>query len=349
MELYFLNEAFGAVSLPVETAVSVVWSLRYHECGTFTAVFPMDMHGSGGTAPELLRLAGQAAYLWGDGCCGRIETVLCRNGRIQLEGRLLECLLYDRVASTETVYTGTAAEAVLAAVRQWAGDLALALPETAEAEETGSAQFNMEAGEKLGKWIHTVLARYGMSYQVTLQDGQPVLTLVRGVDRSLDSDPGVSRAIFSEEFGNIAGLEEEVYREDVCTRMYVEGGDGTVVTAELPGGTGTIREGYRKAADIRPEAYETEEAYLAALRERGKTLLASAGVRFRLSCIAEYDAEPRFGRDYGLGDICEIYSPAMAIRTSARLTALDVVHEGGMVRLYPSFGDTVIRLKTALA
>ncbi len=350
MELYFLDRNFTAISLPVDTAVSVVWALRYHECGSFTVVLPLTegMPGSGENSAVLLALASQAVYLCDRERCGRIETLICRDGLLQLEGRLLECLLYDRVASADTVYSGTAAEAVMAALGDWAEGLPL-LVEDAMPVAGETAQYSMKAGDRLGKWIHETLAVSGASYTITMKDGRLFFALVMGTDRSLDSEPGVNRAIFSEEFGNIASLEEELYREDAYSRIYVEGGDGTVVTVDRAETPEERRESYKKAADLRPEDYDTNEAYLAALTGRGEALLDAAGARYRLSCIAEYDVEPRFGTDYGLGDICEIYSPATAVRTAARLTALDVVQEGGMVRLYPCFGDSVIRLKTALA
>ncbi|MBR4959558.1 MAG: hypothetical protein IKY52_01535 [Clostridia bacterium] len=346
MELYFLDRQFTAISLPVDAAISVVWSLRYHECGTFTAVLPLAGTMEDGAA--LLSTAARAVYLCDREHCGRIETLICREGLLHIEGRMLECLLYDRVAAADAVYGGTAAEAVLAVMAQWAGDLSFAVMDTTLPEPGGTVQVGMEAGENLGKWIHGLLEPLGASFTVTLADGRLRFALVQGTDRSLDSDPAVNRAVFSEEFGNIASLEEELYREDVCTRLYVEGGDGTVVTVETPEAAENPREGYKKTTDLRPEDFETEETYRAALVQRGKTLLAAAGERSRLSCVAESDVQPRYGVDYRLGDICEIFSPAMGIRMAVRLTALDMVCEGGTLRLYPFFGDGVVRLKTAL-
>ena len=349
MELYFLDRQFTAISLPVDTAISVVWSLRYHECGTFTAVLPLTDGMDDGAA--LLSTAARAVYLCDREHCGRIETLICRDGLLHSEGRMLECLLYDRVAAADAVYSGTAAEAVLAAMEQWAGDLSFAPADPADRtlpQDSEAVQHSMEAGDTLGKWIHGLLEPIGASYTITLADGRLRFALVQGTDRSLDSDPEVGRAVFSEEFGNIASLEEELYREEVCTRFYVEGSDGLVVAVETPEAAENPREGYKKATDLRPEDFETENAYRAALVRRGETLLAAAGERSRLSCVAEYDVQPRYGVDYRLGDICEIFSPALGIRMAVRLTALDVVCEGGTLRLYPFFGDGIMRLKTAL-
>ena len=335
MELYFLDRDFQAVSPPVDTAISLVWSLRYGECGTFTADLPLTpgSHGETAyTAKELLALASGAVYLCDRQYCGRIETVTCRDAALHIGGRMLECLLYDRVAGTETVYTGTAGQAVQAALAQWAGDLPLTVTGTIPAL-TETEVFPMEAGEVLGRWLHRLLAPLGAMYSVELREGRLVFAVTVGTDRSLDSRDGVNRAIFSEDFGNIASLEQELYRGEALNRIYVEGSDGTVAAADRAPSAKQRREGYKKASDIRPADYGSTEAYRAALVQRGEELLDGAGPCLRLSCEAEYDAEPRYGSDYLLGDICEIRSETMGIRTAARLTAVDVVYEGGTVKV----------------
>ena len=59
-----LDAGFTAISMPLDTAVSMVWSLRYHECGTFTAVLPLT-DGVSGTetesAAQLLAMAAKAS------------------------------------------------------------------------------------------------------------------------------------------------------------------------------------------------------------------------------------------------------------------------------------------------
>ncbi len=350
MELYFLDRNFAAVSPPVDTAVSLVWSLRYGECGTFAAQLPLTPGTYGDTAytaKELLKVAAEAVYLCDRQYCGRIETVTCRDAVLHIGGRMLECLLYDRVAEADTVYSGTAGQAVRAALNRWAGDLPLTV--TGEIPDLTEAMvFPMEAGEVLGRWMHRILAACGAMYSVELRDGGLVFAVTVGTDRSLDSAPGTSRAIFSEDFGNIAGLEAELYRETAINRIYVEGSDGTVVTADHAPAADQRREGYRKAADIRPAEYSSTAAYRAALTRRGEELLAENGEIFRLTCRGEYDTRPAYGRDYRLGDICEVQGDSLGVRQAVRLTAVDVVYEGGTVKLYPWFGDAVARIRNTI-
>lgn len=351
MELYFLDRQFAAVSPPVDTATSVVWSERLDECGTFAVELPLTMgaYTAAYTSRELVDLANGAAYLCDRRFCGRIETVICRGHTLHIGGRLLECLLYDRVASVDTVYSGTLEQVIFSAIEDWAGDIALTMP-TALPLGTDAVHLTMERGERLGKWLQELLMPWGAGYTITLtNEGTLTFGVYVGVDRSLDGADGVSRAIFSEEFGNVAGLETELYREGVLDRLYVEGSDGTmVVTTTTDTQTAWRREGYVKATDIRPGQFTTAAAYQAALRNRGTELLYKHRELHRLTCIGEYTATPEYGVDYRLGDICEVQSDTLGVRCALRLTAVDVVYEGGTVKLYPYFGGTVDRLRTVL-
>lgn len=349
MELYFLDSSFASLSPPVDTATSVVWSERLSECGTFAVELPLTMgaYAAAYTSRELVTLATTAAYLCDRQFCGRIETVTCKGHTLYIGGRLLECLLYDRVASTDTVYSGTVGQVVLQAVQDWAGELALTLPETLELG-ADMVQISMVRGESLGKWLHKLLSPLGAGYTITLtEEGTLSFAVYVGIDRSLDSADGVSRAIFSEDFGNIAGLETELYREDIWDRVYVEGSDGTMVMVDsMTNDKGWCREGYAKASDIRPGQFTTTAAYQAALTNRGRELLQTHGELSRLTCIGEYTATPQYGKDYHLGDICEVQGDTWGVRCALRLTAVDVVYEGGTVKIYPFFGGTVERVRT---
>ncbi len=350
MELTFLSENFTPISFPIDTAISVVWSLRMEECGTFAATLPLTEGMTAGYTPgELLTLAYTATYLRDNRHCGRIESVFVEEGLLRLEGRTLECLLYDRVSAADTAFAGRADQAAAHMLDTWGEDLAVTRDPFPAVGEAGS--FLMEAGENLGKWLHRVLSPLGAVLTVELcGDGAAHLTLRLGVDRSLDSADTVSRAIFSEGFGNIASLEEEQHTAEACDRLYIQGGDGTVVTVDRAGAAENPlrREGYRVAADIRPGTYASTAAYRSALEARGRELLGRMGVRRRLTCVAESDALPRYGTDYALGDICEVHAETLGLRRAARLVALDIVQEAGIVRLYPSFGDEVVRVKTML-
>ncbi len=354
MELTFLDSDFLPLSSPIETTLSIVWSFRAETCDTFTVLLPltdgMTQSNPAAYSPaQLLSLAYRAVYLRTGEHCGRIETILVEDGHLRLEGRGLACMLYDRVAGAETVLEGRADQAIDHMLDLWGSDLPYireALPVWGEV-----ADYVMEAGENLGIWLQGLVCSLGGVLSATLSPDRTVhLHLYMGIDRSLDSAAGVNRAIFSEDFGNIATLEEETHRDEAYDRMYVQGGDGTIVTVDKEGAAENPhrRETFRKAADIRPSAYGSTTLYRAALTSRGQTLLQQTGIRTRLTCVGESDAQPRYGVDYRLGDICEIHAETLGIRRKARLTGMDLVVESGMVRMYPNFGDEMLRVKTAI-
>jgi len=351
MELFFLDENFAPVSPPVELAVSAVWSLRYQECGTFTVHLPLTegIRDRGGEdAAQLLALASDSTYLCDREHCGRIESVVLRENTAEIGGRMLECLLYDRVAAADCVYTGTVTEAAMQALAQWAPDSIFTAAET-QPDMGEPGRYPLRAGVSLGAWLHRITGARGGSYTVRLGTGRvPVFTLVQGVNRSLDGEPGVSRVIFSEDFGNMAELEMERYREAAVSRFYIEGADGTVETVDSGEPAARRRERFVRAEDISPDAYASEEEYRAALRHRGEEELARWGETVRLSCTAEDTALPAYGTDYTLGDICEIRSRRLGISSAVRLTAIDIVCEAGTRKLYPMFGDSVLRIRTAV-
>jgi len=343
VELYFLDKNFQTICAPVDQAVSAVWSLRYGECGNFSVHFPLSLADTEGI--QLLTLASSAVYLCDSTHCGRIETTICKTGKLEVGGKLLECLLYDRVAVQKRQYTGTVDQVILAAIGDWAADIPLETDPLMPSIGSENTIF-MAAGENLGKWIHKLLANYGASYTIELNSlGQPVFSLIVGTDRSIDNADGTSPAIFNEAYGNIASLEMECYRQEMVNRVYVEGSDGTVVLVDISNG-GPARETYKKAADISPTTYDSPEAYEDALREYGKYYLAMRGERRRFSCSVQWDASPVYGKDYRLGDVCEIQDEALSLQVAARLTAMDVVWEGGIQKLYPFFGDEIVRVST---
>lgn len=347
MELYFLDHEFKAISPPMDTAISVVWSLQLSSCGTFSVELPLTTDAATSyDANELLTLATKAAYLCDRTYCGRIETVICRSHRLHLGGRLLECLLYDRVAAAEEVFTGTIGSVARAVVSKWMPTWEI--PETMPVVTDTAQSYTISAGVSIGSWLHGLLSPHGAGYTVTMVDGTLHFSLFMGTDRSLDGAAGVGRAIFSEEYGNMAKLETERYREGCIDRVYVAGQDGTVVTVTRAGDSPWQRECYIHAADIRANAYTTVAQYKAALHDRGRELLAERNERYRLTCMGEDGTLPRYGTDYMLGDICEVQGDTLGVRCALQLTAVDIVYEGGIRRLYPYFGGVIDRIRTRL-
>lgn len=331
-ELYFLDADFRLMDGPVEDMTSVVWSERYFEPGTFTFHFPREI---------VARVAG-ASYVRsgknpaGEVFCGRIEYLRAdTDGDCEMGGHLLECLLDDRLLYGEGQWTGTVTEAVLSAVSANLRESPVKIGEN-HAEIPDAVTLTSQ-WEKLSDWVYATLKPYGASYRITLDENDcPMFGIVKGADLSTDScDQPV---IFSASFGNIFSIGMEQDSADMKNIAYIEGRDGTVVCADRSDG-GEKREVYKKAADIDPDAFDTTEAYTAALERRGDEILANYPAAVSVNAECDGDALPVYGADYRIGDICDVVDEELGIRFALRLTEVDWVTENGRTAVYPVFGE----------
>lgn len=329
--IYLLDHAFAPLCLPIDGYFSLVWSLSYQTCGTFAALLPYD--GAG--------IWEEAVYLTDGVRCGRIERIEIENGRVRLTGRTLECLLYDRLFAEKFEYTGTLSEACLTAVRTCCADLPLTI-------ETDGASFPQTGIYRaqwttVGQFLHETLSQAGGSFAVEYVPGAPkcAFRLLCGTDRS------AAGAIFSEDFGNIASLMVERDRSDRVDRVYVTGADRVTVSVVREGAEAPYRDARIEAADMESADYEVFADYTDALRDRGRAYLAAYGGEIvRVDGGAEPDTLPAYGVDYALGDLCTVRTAAYS--GTVRLTAIDMVSENGVRRVYPYFGIRRRTLRDAL-
>lgn len=334
--LYLLDRNFQLLSAPLEGAISVVWSLRFFSCGTFRAVFPLT--------PALLAAAREAAYLMmgedGEeaGHCGRIEYLgVDELLRLEIGGRLMESLLSDRVLQSPWTASGGLSECVTAAVKANLRGLPVEIgADSAVIEDSVTLS---AAWDNLSSWIYRTLKPFGASYTLTLlpEKGKLLFRIVKPAE-----DAAV---VFSSSFENIAEVTYALDSSERKNVAYVEGNDGTVETADLSG-TEEKRELYEKAADLRPTDFPNLEAYREALRLRGRTVLSALGREETLSCEANAKAEPRYGRDYRVGDCCWVDDEKTGLSLFTRITEADEVWENGSRRVYPSFGERLLEVKS---
>ena len=338
-ELTFLDGNFAPVEGPVEEYGSAVWSERYFEPGSFTLRMPRS----------LLRRVSRAMYVRCGGedggiLCGRIEYRGAEEaGACEIGGRLLGALLEDRViAEIPSLPADTdAAEAVLSVAEANLRGMGI-LVDRENSVTLGSPASPAGRWDNLGAWCYAALKPYGAAPEIRLrpmgENGAlvPVLRVIRGVDRSAEGNAG--RVVFSKSFGNILSVSFERDGSRMKNAVYVEGADGTVVLADQSGGAGR-RETYKKASDIAPTKYENETAYRAALMRRGEELLAGRAEVLCVSAESDTGALPVWGRDYRLGDVCDVADEEIGVSFAVRLTGVDHVWEGGGAMRVPIFGE----------
>lgn len=320
-EIYLLDHSFSPVCMPIDGYSSLIWNLCYQSCGTFAAQLPYDAAGG----------VEAAVYLTDGVRCGRIERIAIEKGRVQLTGRTLECLLYDRLFAEKYEYEGTLEEACLTAVRTYCGDLPLVVAENgASFAQTGVFRAQWTT---VGQFLHDVLSRADGSFAVEYVPGAAKCTfrLVCGTDKS------AAGAIFSEDFGNIASLRVERDRSARVDRVYVTGADNVTVAVVRADGTEPYRDARLEVLDRESADYDVFADYTDALRERGQAYLAAHGEEIvRVDGGAEPNMAPVYGVDYALGDLCTVRTAAYS--GTVRLTAIDMVTENGVRRVYPYFG-----------
>lgn len=338
MELYFLNRDFGVMTAPIDSAVSVVWSMRFFECGTFRMIFPLDA--------DLLSAARSAVYVCtaanedGFARCGRIEYIGCTGeDQMEISGRMLESLLSDRVMISPDSITGAVSAAVCGAVS--ANLRGLPVEISAESAVISDEVTLSWEWDVLSDWVYRMLKPFGASYTVSLN-----------VERSAVEfrivQPGEkASAVFSSSYENIAEVAYELHSGEMKNVAYIEGYDGTVASVDLSDG-GEIREMYQKAGDIRPGQFSGTAAYTEALRLRGRTVLGERSLEEYISCTADSSAEPVYGRDYTLGDMCYVEDAGTGISVCTRVTEADEVWENGEKWVYPAFGEKLPGVKNKL-
>ncbi len=338
MELYFLDRSYKRMTDPIDTALSVVWSHRFFECGTFRVIFPPDAG---------ILAAARSAYFIATGadedgnvCCGRIEYIgLLGEEGLEVSGRMLECILCDRVIVSPWNYTGTVSDAVFSAVVM--NQRGLYVNVAADSDVIPEPVTVATEWDELADWIYRMLRPFGASFTVTLdvERGAPLFRIV--------TPKKEASVVFSGSFENIAEVEYEYHCADLKNAALVEGNDGTVAGYDISNG-GERREIYRKAADIRPEEFADTAAYREALQMKGRMLLAENTSEEYITCSAATDSEPRFGTDYRLGDPCYVDDAETGISVRTTVTEADEVWENGMKVIYPAFGGRLPGVKNKL-
>lgn len=330
MELYFLDREYNVLDGPIDRFTSAVWSEKYYETGSFTVHMPKKFFSSAAGA-EYLRTEFDTK---GECLCGRIDNVLLTSdeeGDCEVSGVMLEGLLGGRVMYGTGEKSGKLGECVTEAVRANLRSLPITLDEDCGATAVSECMISW-SWDNMERWLYEVLRPYGASYRVRLKRGaeKPVMTIVTGEDRS-------AYAVYSTSAGNIIALEYEKAYGNIRNFAYVEGGDGAVAVVNKY--SADRRELYRSAGELNAEKYSDEAEYRRALRQKGEEALAKYPVSVTMTVKAAPRMPPLYGEDCVLGDICGIREDELGIKTAMRMTAADIVCEGGGVEVYPCFGE----------
>lgn len=340
MEIYFLDADFAVCGGPYDEMRSVCFAEKYFSCGTFTIHMPRGLFQAAHSAVYV-----RTGFSGAGAKCGRIEYVSAdEDGGVEIGGIMLEGILGDRVLYGKGCVSGTVTEAVISAVSDNLRGCGVTVGECAEISDEITLTYDWD---NLSDWLYSVLRPFGASYRITLDgtENRPVFRIVRGTDRSTP-DGGSSynpwQAVFSTSFGNILSAAYSRNTLEMKNVAYVEGTDGTLVKAEDTSyDRKNPREMHKRVTDVNPDDFDTEEKYRAALLSRGAEILAKHRAAVTFEAAADPAVDPKYGRDYMLGDICDVVDAGLGLSFGVRLVAVDEVWESGGMMLYPYFGDEV--------
>lgn len=347
--IVFLDGDFKPVSAPVDNFTSLIWSSRYYQHGSASAVLPIGKYSA---------IKG-AAYIYNpdNSGCAVVDKVhlSVSDDAAALSGKTLESWFDRRTVRVETKMTGSLETAVRTLVTVNAITPPRAVPHLVLGDIAGYTETidtSIEAGTKLSDALYTALKPFGMSYSIMLdyEAGEIIFTVVKGLNRrqSQNVNPW---AIFSTGFENLRNAEYERLSDDYANYAYVAADDseyGTVVIAVNESTGADRREIY-----VPVHATSKREDGTTMSLDEYKNLLASIGVEaLAENAIIEnangdidVTGSLKYGTHYGLGDWCDIIVAEHGLSWDAQITTVDEVYEGGSKRVIPSFGEEAISLK----
>ena len=334
MELFFLDKDFRIVDGPIDNVLSAVWEERFYDIGKFRIIFPRSMFARAERA-KYVSMRGED----GEWLCGRVEYIsVSSDSECEVSGRLLEVLLDDVIMRGGEVYSGKLSDVLRDVLEANLSHTPVVLAEDLCRKED---EVTLRTSWKnLANWLRSVLKPYMASFSVKLIRGLPTLAIYFGRDRSMSSDDGAPRALFSTSYGNIGGVEYERDVSGMKNFAYIRGSDGRVVSVDKSSG-GVRREIYMSADEITPDQFESDEDYVAALTERGEEMLSTYAEAVCVFAECEGECGLVYGVDYSLGDICDVADSELGLSFPLRVTGAATVFEDGECKIYPTFGDEI--------
>lgn len=339
MELIFLDENFEPVSAPIDKYYSLEWNEKYYGSGDFT------LHLS----PEYIPTVLAAAYIYNNDAdeamlIERIEAHDADSKTLEIGGMSLDGMFKWRVMDGAETYSGRVEDVARQAVQKYAmtGDRAFPLLKLGKA---GNTTETISTGSKVGAtlydWLHDMLKPFEMSWRLHFdyETNELLFEVYKGLDRTQEQDEN-TWAIFSTSFENLTSFTYQRNSVDYKNYAIVTKRDSdTIVTVDKTNG-GVRREMYIET---------DEDASTAQMQQAGEEALAEYPLVETIDGEVQPGANLVYGRDYSLGDLCNLEAPELGISASARLTQMTTVVENGITRRVPAFGEQFLSLRQYIA
>lgn len=346
MNLYILDQNYKLISY-LDTYSSLEWVTRFYDMSDFVLV-------ANATAENIEKLKRGNILTRADdtkkACViENVEIYLsATNSTITARGRGIESFLERRIVWTQTIAeTGETAENF---IRRLIMENAInpankerVIPHLKLGDKNGFTDKieKQLTGDKLLTAISAICKVYGYGYKVTLDEGQLIFNLYKGIDRSYKQNVNPF-VVFSDGFDNLA---ETTYSNDESTycNTALIGGEGEGKDRKWTSIENTSEkelkryELYVDAKDISSNSGEINETdYTNLLLERGKEKLAEAAITEKFDGVIDSYNTYIYGKDYKLGDIVQVEN-IHGLKASPRIVEIiESFNENGY-KIVPTF------------
>ena len=352
MDIYVLNKQVAPVAV-IDSFVSVIWTTRYFTNGDFELYLQADK--------KLLNILQEGFYLVREKdmeASGIMRNVMIINAReittdaengdnLIVTGECLKSILKRRVVSEQTVLQGT----VLNCLKQLIEESII--NPTVTARKISNFAFGADTftddtkmkkqltGAVLADAFEDICTKYGIGYDIYLQNGTFYLYFYKGADRSYAQSTN-AHVVVSEAFDNLLSSDYKQSKADFANVAYIAGeGEGNE-RKKATVGTAAGLDRFEIWVDARNassnEGEISDADYMAMLAADGEEAIAERDVETMLSGEIINGVSFKIDEDYFLGDIIQ-FENDYGISAATRIIEVIYNEDATGVNIIPTFAE----------
>lgn len=343
MELIMLDKNFVPCGI-IDTFSSLTWTRKYYDVGNFILQI---------TVEDYMKIK-NAQYIFSNYFdeTAKIESMQYINGtdgrKVQLSGRFLEVLLYDRVINSTQNLTDTTENNCRKLVNNFAINPSVSSRKInkiklGKVNGLGKKYLMQVTGDNLMEELYTLAKQDELSIKLYYNyvNDEIIFEVWQGKDRT-DNQSENTFAIFSQNFENILNdnysLDNTKYKNFAYVYGEGEGNERFLIEVDKTNGEDR-KELYVDARDLQKDDDMTLDEYKEALRNRGIEKLTD----YNKVETADYAIDPFsnliYRKDFDLGDICTYKNEELGILVDNRIVEISEVFENGNKKIDVVFGD----------
>lgn len=339
-----LDSNFNRAAM-IDDYISFIWTTRYYKVGDFELCADVSR-------ANVLHAGNYVTRAGDDFHLGIIEDVKLQytedmNEIIIATGRFLPAILARRVIASQTVVSGTIANAIQTLINDNAINPSIAarringltFNSSITSPPTMDAQYT---GENLLDTIESICETYSIGIDCTLTEQNGFnFTLYEGVDRSYNQSAN-PYVVFSDKYDNLLTSEYSEDYKEYTTDVLVGGeGEGTARTMvwsakQSQSGLNRYEKFFNAQNAVTNEQIITQETYEKQLEGLGLEQVTTYTSAF----TGEVDfSGVTLGDDLNVGDIVTIENARWGMFINSRLIeVIESVGEDGQYKAVPTFG-----------